>query len=80
MWKCARIAFPASAVFAFGLSFANSFRTPDPLRWWHVWTYGCFGTVVFFVSLLLGCASGVIVPESFRQMLRHMWDNDNTGS
>jgi hypothetical protein len=78
MWKRARIAFPASAVFAFGLSFTESFRAPDPMRWRHFWIYGCVGTVVLFVAILLACARGLVVPESFRQMLRDIWDNYNS--
>jgi hypothetical protein len=78
MWKCARLAFPASAVFAFGGSFAEAlFGPPDPMRWWHVWTHGSVGTLILFVGLLLACGLGVLKPESFRQMLRYMWDNDN---
>jgi hypothetical protein len=78
MWKCARIAFPASAVFAFGVSFAESFWAPGPMRWRHFWIYGCIGTVVLFVSILLAWARGLIEPESFRQMLRDIWDKYNS--
>jgi hypothetical protein len=50
------------------------------MRWRHFWIHGCVGTLIVFVGLLLACGLGVIKPEGFRQMLRNMWDNDNTGS
>jgi hypothetical protein len=45
------------------------------MPWRHFWIYGGVGTVVLFVAILLGCARGVIVPGSFRQMLRDILDN-----
>jgi uncharacterized membrane protein YfcA len=77
MWKCARIAFPASAIFAFVGSFSASFSAPDPMRWWHVWIHGCVGTAVLFAGALLACGRGLLAPGSIRQMLRDLWDNDS---
>ena len=48
------------------------------MRWRHFWIYGCIGTVVLFVSILLAWARGLIEPESFRQMLRDIWDKYNS--